>query len=485
MELLASLLVAFVSLNGYAASDYQTEIFNAKAENTPHQIKIFNHGLASLEERLQMIERAEKTIDVEYFIYNSDVSGRIVTQALIARAKEGVKVRLLLDHLMIIKKHITPFHVKELAQYGIEVKFFNATSLIHLSKIQYRNHRKFLIIDGKEALTGGRNIGDEYFDLSEKHNFLDRDISVKGQIVDAVQASFNVIWESDAVVKIERPNIPKKDAYFTEEEETVYQDNVMKWQKGLEAAKKFVAQDSVDADLLKQIRTKGKEALQLEYRGECQDMKFYSEYPIIGRSNRSVRVIKPELARRFNNAQGKVIFESTYFINDTTSEKALKDALKRKVEIKLLTNGLYSTDAVYVFNVFDTYIKQWVKRGIDPYIYNGTKPENYSVLNENIARASFGVHAKSFVFDDKDVMIGSFNFHPHAANYNLEAMLSCENNPELAKVVRDDIELRMQASSYLHNEKVIDETRFGRVGILKRISYHLLLLPSNIFSFLL
>ena len=138
-----------------------------------------------------------------------------------------------------------------------------------------------------------------------------------------------------------------------------------------------------------------------------------------------------------------------------------------------------------MFDVFDTIIGKWLKLGIDPYVFRGDRPENYGVLNAEIAKARFGIHAKSFVFDNKDVVVGTFNFDPRSSNYNTEMVVSCENNPELARVVTADIESRIKGSIHLDSEKAINDARFARVGLLKRIEYLLLKLPANWFDYLL
>jgi putative cardiolipin synthase len=486
MKTLAILLLASMIFSAEGRVGFNSTDFRAGFSGTPQKIKIFNQGLAAFEERLQMIEAATKTIDIEYFIYNADNSGRIFTQALINKAKSGVKVRLLLDYLMI-KKQITPFHSFELEKLGIEVKYFNPTALLNLVKGQYRNHRKVLIIDGKVAMTGGRNIGDEYFDLSPKFNFLDRDIEIIGPVVDSMQSTFESVWNSKASQKVAREKFPKEPSYTAETDSELdrYNEEVRKWTKAEKEAKDFLLPENLDLSQADSIRAKGKDELVHEYQGECSDMTFNSEYPLTDKSNREDRIIKLDLYSRIQNAKESILFDSPYFIDDKASSEALKIALQNKVKIKLLTNSLYSTDAVYVFDVFDSIINKWLQLGVDPYAFKGDIPENYEVLNSEIAKARFGVHAKTFVFDNKDVVIGTYNFDPRSSNYNTEMVVSCDNNPELAQVITSDIETRMKGSMHLDSEQAINQTRFSRVSLLKKIEYILLKIPSNMFSYLL
>jgi putative cardiolipin synthase len=467
-------------------TNFDKEVFMAKMENTPHKIRLLNSGLASLEERLQMIERAQKTIDIEYFIYNADKSGKIFTQALIKKAKEGVKIRMLLDTFMI-KGLITPFHIHELNKHGIDVKYFNNSAKLSLVKGMYRNHRKLLIVDGKEVLTGGRNIGDEYFDMREDYNFLDREILVEGAIVNKIEKSFDVFWNSEASVTLERPEMPNKDDFKYRDNEgntsSNYESDLYYWKKSYKTAIDFIGEE--DQELYDKVRAVGKKELAASYEGTCNNITFASEYPILSKKNRPHRILKKFLFDQVENAKEKVLFDSPYFIVDEESKKSLDVALNNKIDVQLLTNGLNSTDAIYVYDVFKSIVKEWIGKGLKAFTYKGDLPNNYQILDESVSKARFGVHAKTFVFDNKDVVIGTYNFDPRSANYNSEMVIACNDNAELADEVTKDVELRMQDSFKLDTEEKVDETAFYKVGFLKRIGYGILKIPSHIFDYLL
>jgi putative cardiolipin synthase len=452
-----------------------------------HQIKLLNHGLGSLEERLQMLERAQNSIDVEYFIYNLDKSGKLFSQALIKKAQQGVKVRMLLDFAMI-KGTFSPFYAEEMKAFGIDVRYFNPTATLNLFSGTYRNHRKVLLIDGKEAITGGRNIGDEYFDLREDFNFLDRDIFISGDIVKSIQQTFDQVWNAEQTLPVARARRPEaNDGIYRQQkggnDQFRYRQDLRAWNEKIKAAKAFLT--VADNNLLDSVRAKGLAELQNEYSGTCENMTFNSEYPIIGKKNRSERIIKHNIAERITNAKESVLFDSPYFIVNDESKVALETALANKVKVTLLTNSLNSTDAVYVYDVFDSIVKDWIKKGMESYIYKGSLPENYPTISEEVKNARFGVHAKSFVFDKKDVVIGTFNFDPRSANLNTEMTISCDNNPELARLVTEDIEGRIKSSILLDSSKKVDEAEFFKVGLLKRIEYYVLKGPSNLFDYLL
>jgi putative cardiolipin synthase len=280
-----------------------------------HQITLLNYGLGSLEERLQMIEKSKKSIDVEYYIYNLDKSGRIISQALIKKAREGVRVRMLLDYFMA-RTQFSPFFAYEMEKNGIEVKYFNPNSILNLYKMQYRNHRKVLLIDGQEAIVGGRNIGDEYFDLSEDFNFLDRDIMISGPIVPYIQTTFDTIWNANISKKVKRDREPQTNdvIYRTEQgdyDEFRYRNDLKQYKQKIASAVEFL---SVPSDQFEEIRIKGKEELAGEYSGTCENISFNSERPIIGRKNRSERIIKYDIESRMISAKDSILLDTPYFI---------------------------------------------------------------------------------------------------------------------------------------------------------------------------
>ncbi len=454
----------------------------------PHKVTLLNHGLASLEVRLQMIERAKKTIDVEYFIYRTDKSAKILTQALVKKAREGVKVRMLLDYFMV-KNDLSPFYAHELEAEGIEIKYYNTVSIVKVFAAQYRNHRKLILIDDKEVITGGRNIGDEYFDLHSDYNFLDRDILLEGALVSPIKDSFNQIYNSMMSASVARKKMPRPDdpEYRRGDQENyhAYDIEILNWKKSVADAQSFL-ESPVDPQFYEEVRTKGKLELSRMYRGVCKDVSFISENPNLGKLNKkSFRSLKYDIFNRINNAKESITMESPYYIINDELGANLDDALKRNIEVKALTNSLNSSDAPYVYAAFDTIIPKWLKKGLDAYVFIGSKPDYYSVLEDQSGNARFGVHAKTIIFDHKDVMIGTYNIDPRSANYNSEMNIICENNPEFAAVVEDDIKLRMESSINLDTQARIKEAEFNQVTFGKRIIYYLSKGISYGFGFLL
>src|SRR6187401_1652748 len=177
----------------------------------PHRITHFDQGAASFQRRLELIAAARTSIALEFFIYDVDDASRLLTQALIRRAREGVQVRILVDFSAPVFK-LKPAYARLLGEAGVKVRYYNTSAVYRLVSIQHRSHRKLLIIDGETVLTGGRNIGNDYFDLSDDYNFLDSDLEVTGPIVKTVQESFDVYWNSHLATEPAFESQPDEEA---------------------------------------------------------------------------------------------------------------------------------------------------------------------------------------------------------------------------------------------------------------------------------
>jgi putative cardiolipin synthase len=142
---------------------------------SPHTLTHFDQGAASFHRRLELIQSAKKSIALEFFIYDVDEASRLLTQALMKKAGEGVQVRILVDFSAPVFK-LKPAYAAVLGKAGVAVRYYNTSAFYRLVSIQHRSHRKLLIIDGETVLTGGRNVANDYFDLSDHYNFLDSDL---------------------------------------------------------------------------------------------------------------------------------------------------------------------------------------------------------------------------------------------------------------------------------------------------------------------
>lgn len=382
----------------------------------PHTIALIDNGADSLALRLRSIENAKESIDLEFFIYELDESSRLTTQAIIEKAKQGVKVRVLVDFSLAVFK-LRPAYAKVMRDAGIEVKYYNTASLARFFRIHHRTHRKMLVTDGKEAIIGGRNIADDYFDLGTHYNFLDSDIAVEGPAVKAMRESFDLYWNSVWAV------LPIDD------ESDIAETDISK----------PTDKDNETLALIKSLETK-------ELKTVCNDVRFITDYP---GSGVNMRQVFPAISKLMADAKKEVLAESPYLVLREDGQTVVKELTKRGVALKILTNSLRSTDAYYTVAPLIVNLSAIKTPGFKLYAYGGYPLEDYGRFPPKSER--WGVHSKRAVIDDDTVLIGTYNIDPRSANLNSELMLVCKGSKELADHVRVSIEARIHQSNLVLN----------------------------------
>lgn len=470
--------------------------FNVHSNNL-QKVQILNDGYSALAKRIELIEKAQETIDLETFIWRADDAGQILVHSLIKKAREGVRVRVLIDNF-VGAKGINYFIAHEMRKENIEVKYYNPSPLYQVVEAQWRNHKKSLTIDGKETIIGGRNIGDEYFDLSPVYNFVDRDIWLKGDLVDAVALSFESIWTSKESVSVERSKKPsKRDLKYMRGARgstrvlIQFKNDLDVWQREVQFAEAFVNLENEKNTLSDEVKNISLMQSHGQFYGICTSASFISDRPISNSTGKTSRILKAEVYKRIKNSNDSLQIESPYFIVNEDTEDILKNALKRGVKTSLLTNYLYSTDAIYVSAAFNSIAEDWLSHNMDIYLYSGDTQTNYQAINDEVQSSRWGTHAKSAIFDDKSIMIGSFNFDPRSYNFSAELAFFCDGDFGLVNALKEDMNQRqndsilLQRSDLVNDPGSIDEALFYRVTFGKKVLYYLLKGPSNLFDFIL
>jgi len=169
---------------------------------------ILNTGHDALLKRVSLLVKAEKAIDLQYYIWNSDKSGRLLAQQLLLAADKGIHVRLLLDDFSAGNRDTLLLMMN--AHPNIDIRIYNPNAsqnkivgfIGDFKRLNQRMHNKSFIVDGSVAIVGGRNIGDEYFDLNHEINFRDRDLLTIGPIVTEISKSFDVYWNNERAFSI-------------------------------------------------------------------------------------------------------------------------------------------------------------------------------------------------------------------------------------------------------------------------------------------
>ena len=344
-------------------------------------------GPDAFEARLTLIQKAEKSLDLQYYIWEADHSGKILMKQVLLAAKRGVKVRLLLDNLNE-SKFQKIFNIMEMKSEQIQVRLINP----HLKYFNHRMHNKAFIVDNQMAIVGGRNIGDEYFQESENLNYFDYDLLMMGPIVEKVSTEFDEYWNSER-------SFPIKD---------VYKENIS--QKDLnEASLKFSELDheAWEAQMKTQIHKShwGKVSLVYDHPDKLKGKKGGQ--------------LSSQLRPDFERTQQELILVSPYLIPGEKGMKSFAKLRKKGVRIVLITNSIDTTDVPSVYAKYRSYRKDLLKMGVELYEIRGNQKAQKSKLHLG-SSGSLGLHGKVMIADREIMFTGSMNLDPRSRDLNSE-----------------------------------------------------------------
>ena len=400
-------------------------------------VYVLEDGGGSLVTRAWLCEYAEKTIDIQYFIFSTDNVGLIACDYLVRAADRGVKVRILVDDIMV-DADIEDI-LKLDAHENIEIKVYNPgvnlgkNIFSKLKKIttdfrsaNQRMHNKTFTVDGKVVITGGRNVADEYFDYDHEYNFRDRDVLLIGKVAEDVNTSFTKFWHSTYSVfakdisKSQELLLPDTSAF-----ETLHQyacDTFNFWPQIRSKIDNFHR-------TISEIKASGGLIW-------VDSVYFVSDMPGKNDGSKGLEgggVSTSALIELVKNAKSSIDIQSPYLITTKVAQDLFKQAVDRGVKIRILTNSLASTDNVEAFSSYQKSRKDLLKTGIRIFEFRPDAAEQMKIMTGALQatldhKPIFGLHAKSMVIDGNVTVIGTFNLDPRSANLNTECISIIHSN---------------------------------------------------------
>lgn len=418
-------------------SELSESYFQTQPGDELSAIHLQEKGWDALAQRLALVESAEHTIDIQYYIWNSDVSGIYLASRLLAAADRGVRVRVMLDDINLNERE--DLLVTLDAHPNVEIRVFNPIPsrrgvvkwlnvLGDFSRLNRRMHNKSFTVDGVATVVGGRNIGDEYFDLSDEINFRDRDVLVIGHVVNDIQQSFEEYWASRWSYPVELLGGEALDDF----------SQIGDIALPVYAHYPSLPQDSDEALRLLQTAMISMNKVQA---------RFVYDQPVPDdEKNTSVpKETAQELLRLASQSEQEILLESAYLIFDDgqlASFQALED---KDVTIKALTNSMASNDLVTNHSGYAGRREDMLESGIELF---ELKPDADVCLESTKDPAKcapttgYGLHSKSAVFDGQIATIGSFNFNLRSTYLNTESLLIIDSS-EVAEELASSINQAM------------------------------------------
>lgn len=396
--------------------------------------------------RAMSAREAGRSLDLQYYIWHDDLTGQLLALELLDAADRGVRVRVILDDMnanntsdLIATLNLHP---------NISIRMFNPTRardnsfirgfemILRIFSLNRRMHNKSWIADGRMAVVGGRNIGNEYFGAAENRNFFDADLLIGGDAVKETETIFDDFWNSDAVIPIEALVTAETDAleklrvrakekrenlsafpYINKLKETPTVKSLFNGQWNQEGWRvHWTTKAHVYSDPAVKAFNQGQDKWLIHYL-----------IPTLGGATQQLKIISP------------------YFVPGKTGVNKLSQLHQKSVEIDILTNSLAANDVIMAHGGYAPYRKSLLENGIKLYELKPFGKTERSFIGSSDA----SLHTKAFLVDSRIGFVGSFNFDPRSANLNTEMGIIFEE-PTIVKALQDEFDMKTNRDFSYH-----------------------------------
>ncbi|MCK4834168.1 MAG: phospholipase D family protein, partial [Gammaproteobacteria bacterium] len=400
---------------------------------------ILGKGLDAFVARIALAEIAEKSLDVQYYLYHDDLVGGLFTAYLLRAADRGVRVRLLVDDMDMENRDASILAMDN--HPNIEIRIFNPFDrnfsrvpqfVTGLGSITRRMHNKSFTADNTASILGGRNIGNAYFDANPTLEFADLDVLAVGNVVKDVSSSFDLYWNSELAY----PATTLINDPLSDEQALVLRNKLYAF---LEKHK--------DSDYAQALRTStlAKNIREQKVEFILGDAVIVVDHPDKITSSRDANELHlvSQLEPYFQNIKNELIIISPYFVPGDEGVEFFRQLIDNGVHVRILTNSLSSNDVGIVHAGYAKYRKALLKAGVELYEMNKKLTRKQRKEKKGTGSSSkASLHAKAFILDREKVFIGSLNLDPRSFYENTEIGLIL-SSPEvagtMAKIFINDI----------------------------------------------
>jgi len=397
--------------------------------------RLVTMGPNALLSRVVLTDHAASSIDLQYYIFENDATGKLVAQHLLAAADRGVRVRLLVDDINSDGKDRLLAALD--AHEKIEVRVFNpfrtrspslpsriAQFLLEGSRLNRRMHNKSFIVDGNVAVVGGRNIGDPYFGAGDNANFRDLDLIAIGPVVNEAARAFDDYWNSDSAYPVTAfRDMHASAADLARMRTTLAHD-----------ARQFAQSDYAQA-ALDALPDGGPTADRFGnwFWGQAELVADAPEKVEIHRDVPSMR-IGPKVKTILDAANRQVLLITPYFVPGDSGVHYLASLTQRGVRVDVLTNSLASNDETAAQAGYTNHRQALLAAGVHLFEMRPSATTGSPEITVRGKSAGASLHAKAAVVDDRYAFVGSMNMDQRSKLLNTEmgVIVDC---PDLAAAI--------------------------------------------------
>ena len=397
-------------------------------------------GREAFAARVVLARAAERSLDVQYYIWHTDTTGFLLLEELWNAAERGVRVRMLLDDNGI--KGLDPVLAVFDAHPNIEVRLYNPYPnrgfkplgyITHFKRLNRRMHNKSFTADTQLTIVGGRNVGDEYFGAGEGTLFVDLDVVAAGPIAGEVAAAFDIYWNSnsaypaDGIVGKPAPNgiadvkarfaavhsSPEAAEYIQAIRETRLVESVLAHELPFDWSRVQLLYDPPGKTL---------------DEAEKKDLLLADLKHAVGVPQRELDIVSP------------------YFVPGKAGTKALSAYPESGIKLRIVTNSFAATDVGSVHTGYAKRRKALLRSGTKLYELKPNAPSD-GHPKKGDGSSSASLHGKTLQVDRSRVFVGSFNLDPRSVNLNTEMGVMIED-PRLAEALSNWVDRVPQTVAY-------------------------------------
>ncbi len=424
----------------YAGSTFlarQTQVLGDPGDGRSG-VRLVADGPESLALRLILADRAERSIDAQYYLLHDDASGHLFAWHLLKAAERGVRVRLLIDDMDTAGYDAM---MAALDQHpNFEIRLWNPfrrgpgkmiASAFEFDRINRRMHNKSMTVDNAVTLVGGRNVGDEYFAAKSESNYNDLDLLGAGPVAREVSEVFDSYWNAEHAIPA--PAVAQTDALTLDEAKAKLGQ--------LAGAAGLSDYGSALKHAVRESLVQGR--LDLDW----VPVEVISD-PVekTGGEARQEDIVAARILPYIRGAEDSLFVASAYFVPREQGTELLSGLAERGVAVTVLTNSMDSTDVLPVYSHYARSREPLLEAGVNLWELRseGPRPDRERL---GLGQSLSSLHTKAFAVDRHWLFVGSFNWDPRSVAINTEMGVLIES-PKLAAAAVEQFRKGIRQNAY-------------------------------------
>jgi putative cardiolipin synthase len=397
-------------------------------------------GFDAFGARLKLMDRAEHSIDAQYFLMKPDYAGLVFAEKLMQAADRGVRVRFLLDDIFTTADDRALILLNE--NPNIEMRLFNPIARKGVRAFNYignfktanrRMHNKSFTVDNQAAIVGGRNIAEEYFQLDKTGQFIDFDMLCAGPIVKDISAAFDTYWNHELAVPM--------DVFYGEAEKKELEDKRNELRAAMQKTGESIYKESVDTELMQKFFAGTLDPYMADAR-----VIIDAPQKLLEDVSDEQKVVIFEIVDAFNKAQKEIVMFTPYFIPGKGGVALLKEIAAKGVRVMVVTNSLATNNHTSVHSAYASYRKRILKAGVELYEVRANAAE-VELADGTKKYEHLTMHTKGILIDRRYTFVGSLNLDWRSTDINTEMGVMIESE-ELAGFLADNSIERLPKMAY-------------------------------------